>query len=311
MWSAELKQLARRCVETANRAAEPDGFVPIRSLLKAFGAELIVQPLLVEGMLAIPTAANANLNGPNWRVLVDQDRFPISPLDLENEASSNPLPVRLRNTVAHELVHTLGVKYRDGAVEIHRRQEAKGTVADVLHEIEAETEGLSPLLLISEKALLTMANASLGNDFAGFLSRTGKHLGVSREVLVSRLRSLVELDDAGMRFREPLRNAGIGIGKWMDSSRFLIRNWPVFLNFDSGIAPEPLLRRTRKADEDKAPGLTLEGLGAPDSSTLVFGVELPFGTVQVPRSLTMPSLVSIEHSQRKPGDLFIFTVRST
>src|SRR5262245_39637220 len=66
--------------------------------------------------------------------------------------------------------------------------------------------------------------------------------GISRDVLVSRLCSLQRSPESlSLLYSPGLSNMAIGIGVWGPSGSYL-RAWPMFSNFDGGIAPSFLLK---------------------------------------------------------------------
>src|ERR1039458_8341842 len=100
----ELERIANVCAAIANEVADDSGFVSMRSLLARFQAHLLIQPMLVEGMLASIEQSNGGTNGGGrWAVLIDSETYGVNEQNVESENGHRPLPNRLRNTIAHEL----------------------------------------------------------------------------------------------------------------------------------------------------------------------------------------------------------------
>ena len=69
--SAGIRTLASACLEFAKNASDSKGCVDIRRLCEEFGAELIVRPLLVEGMIG-----RRQESDHAWTVLIDSETYP-------------------------------------------------------------------------------------------------------------------------------------------------------------------------------------------------------------------------------------------
>src|SRR5262249_47722226 len=104
---SDLRSLAARCTELSDEIADADGFVSVRSLTSRFQAELILRPLLVEGMLASRSTPSKGVSQHQWAVLIDSETYPeVDEKVIAREGCSAPLPARMRNTIAHELAHS-------------------------------------------------------------------------------------------------------------------------------------------------------------------------------------------------------------
>ena len=109
--SQEVAQFTEVCTKIGDEVADEGGFVKIRDLLDRFHASVIVRPLLVEGMLAsINERPGSATQSQRWAVLVDSETYRVCDADIANESSSRPLAPRLRNTIAHELAHSLAFR---------------------------------------------------------------------------------------------------------------------------------------------------------------------------------------------------------
>ncbi len=229
--------LHQYCVKAAEELAGSDGFVQLRALAERFKTPVIFRPLLVEAMLAsLATGEDANASTPTaWRVLVDSERFRITQQQFDAETSISPLPERVRNTVAHEILHSLSFRQTESGVDF-RMVRKKGEANDeFLGRVERETEKLSPLLLVPRKLLMGIANAAKFEIDDVEAMRAA--CTVSREVLVNRLRLLGDYDPDNLRHRSSLVNTALGIGEWIDGRTAQLLGWPLFSNFENSRNP--------------------------------------------------------------------------
>ena len=143
----EVASFAAVCGQIGNELANETGFVAIRDLLNRFHTQILIRPLLVEGMLAsIEDKRGGEANAHRWAVLIDSETYPITEADIAHETSSRPLPARLRNTVAHELVHSLAFRPSEFGITLQLAAAGVESKYDLVRSIEQATESLSPLL---------------------------------------------------------------------------------------------------------------------------------------------------------------------
>lgn len=307
--AGDLARIAELCNAIGNDVTDDSGFIPVRDLLSRFHAQLLIRPLLVEAMLASrehpPNATNAS----RWMVLVDSEKYPYSQYDVDEERNTRQLPRRMRNTIAHELVHSLAFRSSEFGIRLKARTDTSESLRDFVEAIEAETERLSPLLLWSEKAigmLLRGRKDSLSlSDLLAVIERTG----ISRYVLVNRLLLIRPATDSnGFLFSAGLRNLAVGLGVW-GAKHSSIKGWPLFWNFDDGFVPSFLL---------KIPGhehVPSHALISDQAFALLGGVnnvtafETNAGTRAVPAATNIRVEVSVEEVLRRPGEEFLFVVR--
>lgn len=266
MSSALAHQVEEVCTKIGNEVADEYGFAPIRNLLARFQIRLISRPLLVEGMLAtIPEKSDAG-EISRWAVLLDSEAHNLSAASVEEESRERPLPSRMRNTIAHELVHSLAFRPNELGMRLLRRQNNE-EVAELVAIIEQETERLSPLLLFSEKALQNILATNPISLSIEILMAACSSLGISRYVLINRLRLLKANDAHGFLERKSLRNVAIGLIEWQGDSAVIL-NWPLFINYERNVVPTILLNAI---EQDR---LTAGDLGFPEASVLCGGTEL-------------------------------------
>ncbi|MEI8282404.1 MAG: hypothetical protein WCG75_08365 [Armatimonadota bacterium] len=229
--------LHQYCVKAAEELAGSDGFVPLRGLSERFKTPVVFRPLLVEAMLASITETESSraLAPTAWRVLVDSERFPITQQQFNSETSISPLPERVRNTVAHEILHSLSFRQTESGVDFRMAPKKGEEDAAFLARVERETEKLSPLLLIPQKVLNKVANNT--NFGIEDISAIHSACSVSRGVLVNRLRLLADYDPNNLRYHSSLVNTAVGIGEWIDQKSAQFLEWPLFANFDKNRNP--------------------------------------------------------------------------
>src|SRR5688500_12181998 len=122
---AYLRQLAKKCNHISSELSDESGFVGLKRLVARFDAELLVRPLLVEAMLSSTESASTHAGTGRrhrWCVLLDKETYDLKSLALSHESSGAPLPPRLRNTVAHELAHSLAFRATEFGVELPKKR---------------------------------------------------------------------------------------------------------------------------------------------------------------------------------------------
>ena len=287
--SPETKSLAALCSDVANQAADPQKFVPVGRLVELLGADLAARPLLVEGMLAEPTA------GGKWLVLVDSDSGSFIEKTYREERSGHSLPPRLRFTIAHELGHLIQLQS-----EAPKSKEKRRTAKSTVRNLEKEADKLSPLLLVAEAALEEFCSDEKSATLDDFISARHQW-GISREVLVQRLNLLLEFDRRGLRHKPRIRNKVVGIGEWPTAKEMRILDWPKpFWNLDDNLAPAFLLRKEITHDELKesfpSPGFCFNG-----GTELVSDGKAWVGTSAWPKSEQRSFRLTIEDLGRRTG----------
>lgn len=301
----DAQNIAQLCKAIGNEVTEDSGFVPVRKLLSRFNADLVLRPLLVEGMLA--SVSPASNNGHRWAVLVDTETYSVSRQDIQEERLTRPLPARMRNTIAHELVHSLAFRTSEFGLRLKARTDTKDGMRQLLSALERETEQFSPLLLWSEKALGVLLSGRKQHltllDFADLTQR----FGVSRYLLITRLKMLnPAADPNGFLFSPALRNVAIGIGVWGAKGAYL-KGWPLFANFDD-VVPSFILSMS---GQDRMPAERLFSkpafsmLGGADN---VLEMETTAGTPASPDAKKVKVRISVEETLRRHGEEFLFTV---
>lgn len=235
----EFEYFIKRCLKISNDVADNDNFISVYNLAKYLNANIKIRPLLVEGMLATELNMNA-INGKNkWVIFIDSETYGNLTVDnLISESINSPLPERMRNTIAHELVHTLAFIESDGVIKLSKSNKSKISCEKFVGTIERETEKLSPLLLISDLFLDNFFSSRLSNIDIHDLLTLRHSVSVSRYVLINRLSLLRKYDKKDICYRPPLRNLAMGIGEWKGKNNAVFKKWPIFFNFDGNIIPD-------------------------------------------------------------------------
>jgi len=304
---SELEQIAKVCTAIGNEVADESGFVPMRSLLSRFQARLLVRPLLVEGMLASEHGTIDHPEATRWTVLVDQETYPIPDSSVKEESQSSPLPNRLRNTIAHELVHSLAFRSTEFGFRFKNNIDEKDRLADLVKVIERETERFSPLLLLPEQTLRRFLEGRTEQLSIDDLLRARQIAGISRYVFIRRLMLLQSAQDNRLLDSGALRNLAIGIGRWSNQGYAILRSWPLFTNFHRNIVPA-FLHSLVKSD---IPGNQLSFdpsfamCGGPEKAVRF---RTDAGTQAVPNAEKFVIQVSIEERKRDKDREFCFLV---
>jgi len=283
----------------------------MRRLLARFHARLIVQPLLVEGMLAsVQSDAKPVSDATEWAVLIDSETYSVDADAVEKEDSSRPLATRLRNTIAHELVHSFAFRPSEFGLRLNVDSKRKIGADELVKEIERETERFSPLLLLSDKALTHFFAKGQGSVSIEEICGFRKKFAISRFVFINRLNLLRDVDDGALLSKRPLRNIAIGLAEWMAGGKAVIRQWPLFYNFDNGIVPAFLFEAMQK---DRLP---IETVVSDDNFIMCGGanhsaeLDVEAGTKATPRLRRLNCVISSESVTRKTGAQFLFSVHS-
>jgi len=310
MLSGDLTRIAEVCTAIGNQATDDSGFVPIRDLLSGFHAELLIRPLLAEGMLASLGTAQSKDRG-RWAVLIDSETHDVSMDDVAEERSTRQLPYRMRNTVAHELVHSLAFRSSEFGIQLKTKVSTKKGLQEFVEGVEKETERLSPLLLWSEKAIAKFLRGRKEPVSLQDLLAVMRDAGISRYVLVNRLLLIrPATDESRFLLSAGLTNLGIGIGVWGPTHAF-VKGWPLFWNFEDGAVPSFLLKahgHERLSAETLFADETCGMRGGPNT---IFEIETDAGTPALPNAKRMRIRVAIEERLRAPGEEFLFVVHKS
>ena len=310
---AYLRQLARKCNGITAEIADEFGFVALQRLVDHFQAEILVRPLLVEAMLA---STESDLSHPHdgnrhqWCLFVDRETYDVDEPALKNECIGSPLPPRLRNTVAHELAHSLAFRATEFGVELPKRKTSAKNKRDFVALIERETEKLSPLLLISNRALARILPENKTMISVEDLRSLANSMGVSRPVLVNRLNLLELHDEMKLSERRCLRNLGVGVGRWLSTTDAVLKPWPVYSNFDGARVPSFMFQLQRGLEVSPKNILPSSDFSMLGGALQYIECSVDAGTPKNPKHLRLPVRFEVEPQPPKAGAEFLFLVQS-
>ena len=306
----ELDTLIYKCLNICNHVSDNQNFVTVKKLAESFNAEIVLRPLLVEAMLASINTKQKNTD-KKWSVLINSERYPdITHDDIDNESITSPLPLRLRNTIAHELVHTFAFN-TNGVDKFKLTKNRRSSIQKnkFVEDIEKDTEGLSPLLLISNKYIDSFFYPSKEETFIDDLKEITNKNSVSRYVLVNKLRQLITSQDELIFSRNSLKNIAIGIGIWVNSKEAKLKRWPLYINFDNNRLPNFLLNHDK--NEIVIPDTAKKG-----SFILYGGTDISCTFTEYAGTKLRPNLkkliitFSVEKNAQKKSSEFFFIFKS-
>ena len=304
---AQVDAWAAACLAVGDELADSNGFVAIRTLLQRFDAELVLRPLLVEAMLCEATDARDSASAAaRWRLLVDSDKYSFPQNALTDEGPSAPLPSRFRNTIAHELTHSLAFRAKEFGVDLTLPARGNQKPSDIIKEVERHTEELSPFLLAPECALDRWFPHTLDHLTPDRLTAARRAMGISRFVLIQRLNLLRSYGSGRMIERRCFGNVVVGVGTWAREGRAFLNGWPLFARFDSNESPAfvSALRREKNMVASLLTSDSAFVLNGGDAYSTA--LDVPAGTEKNPRSTALRLELLIENTKRRAGGSFYF-----
>jgi hypothetical protein len=206
-------------------------------------------------------------------------------------------------------VHSLAFRPSEFGIRLRGRTGSKKSQSDLVQEIERETERFSPLLLWSDTALARLLSDKKQPLSVDELRVAYRSMGVSRYVMINRLRLISPTDARGFRHHDGLKNLAIGIGEWVDGKSAVFRSWPIFVNFDRNITPAFLYKL---ATQDRLPASAV----IPDETFAMCGGSLNSvrfvtnaGSPALPTAEKFEVECSVENTHRKGRSEFLFVIR--
>lgn len=294
----DLAKVVGLGVEVAERASGGTEFVRLADLLASLNVELISHPLLVEGVVAEP---KGGVKVP-WKILIDSETHGDVSSKISAETAAKPLGHRLRNTVAHELVHVL--VFRTPGLGHGKDGSRKKYVASV----EGETERLSALLLVPHRAFRIELDRFDGGLTIERLCVACDRWGVSPPVLVRRFELLPLIADYDLRYHTALQNMAIGIGEWGKNGAPQFNHWWLYSNF-SGVVPEYIARLRRKENVAIREVFEDTEFMTNGGRAEVTHVAIPGGTSARPGSERLKVRLSVQMVEAKPQSRFLWLLR--
>jgi hypothetical protein len=300
----ELSAFARVCTTIADEIADQYGFVSVRALLARFQAQIVIRPLLVEGMIAALPGDGSGSSVNRWAVLIDSDTYSVTEPQIDRENSTDPLPTRLRFTIAHELAHSLAFRFSEFGVRLRNPIQTDAAKKAVVEAIEGVTDRLAPLLLLPqkdfEKFLEGRKEPPSVSEFAAFR----RAHSVSRPVLISRLRLLSHPNIT--RTRSHLNNVAIFMGEWLDAKNALLRSWPMFVSFERNVVPGFLINLAQQ--DLSARGIFPETFALCGGESVQLDMTIGAGTSSTPDAEQLSVRCEFEEVRRVRGATFLCAV---
>jgi len=305
-----LARFAKVCSEIGDASADEQGFVRIGNLLERFQTQLLVRPLLVEGMIAEIKGTDDPHGAGRWAVLVDSESYGVSAFDraLRDEDQSQPLPTRMRYTIAHELAHSLAFRPDDFGIRLTIKTPDRKAGGALVNEIEAGTDSVTPLLLISSASLKSWLRRVGRPITAAALARFRADMGVSRQTLINRLKAL-NSPQFGEGPQPALQNLAIAVAEWGRGGQALLRKWPLFTSFERELLPGFLMRLQAGQDRALAEEIFAGGFAFKSSSSESHTFTTGAGTSATPDAEKMMVTVSFENGSRRPGSEFLVAIQ--
>jgi hypothetical protein len=304
----QVDGLAAACLALGEEASDNQGFVSVRELLHRFDAELVMRPLLVEAMLceAAEVAPLADRSS-RWRLLVDDEKYEFTPTQVDEETSATPLPERFRNTIAHELTHSLAFRGKEfGVALMLPKRGQRESAADLVADIERRTEQLSPLLLMPDSVVDKWFPSALPHLSIEHLMSARKSMAVSRHLLVQRLNLLAEYGNPLFIERQCFQDVAVGLGTWTREGVALLSGWPLFSKFRNGEPPAfvPMLRKAKSMGASTIVAEQTFVLNGGASRSVV--LEVP---AVKPNRMSLLVELSVEPIRARAGATFLFLAR--
>lgn len=301
----EPARLIALCNAIGTECADQTGYVAIPRLLARFQTDVVLRPLLVEAMLAQIKKDQA-VNETGWVVLVDNEKYPVSAVDIEQDSRTRPLPDRLRNTIAHELAHSLAYRHTEFGLVLDTQANTRADGHDFVDAVEKAVEQASPALLFPDSSVKDALSALKKSVTAADLDRIRRQHGISRYVLINSLTRVCHPTHASnLRDHASLYNVAIGLGEWIPNGDAIIRKWPLLANFPQGHFPA-WIRQLAQRDQAKFSEIIPQWhryVANHDGGPVEFSIPEKTSSDEM-----LPVRMSVERSGSRPGYRFLFAV---
>ena len=223
------KRLIDQCWDIAEKSSDSTGFVSVRSLAECCRCQVVPRPLLVEAAITRKVDPDNS-----WVALINNEIHPFADEDFELENAVSPLPIRTRNTLAHEIAHAVAWNHLGHDFSCGGRLDLR------LSYIEKSVETVSPLLLIPKSALISRLLAIPNNREAlKFLHGIHFHFAVSTWVFFGVLLLFNKYHRAQFLLFDGLLDSLWGVAEIEGKRRFRVSSSRLLSNFFKG-RPHPV-----------------------------------------------------------------------
>lgn len=295
-------EIVKKCISTSQKVASDNGFVCVHKLAEELDAEVIFSPILVEAVIA--KKSDLNNEGPLWKIVVNEEDLGDEPDMFKKETYENPLSVRLRNTIAHELVHTFQFNVRDDKLVLGKVSDSVSRSDAVLRRIEREAHRLTSFLLLPRFHFHRMIRQLPKYCGVDDLVRIREHFAVSRYIFVQALQNLRMVDDENILYADSLKDVMVGVGFFGDDGVPRFQQWPTFRNFMDNSSPDFVFKN------DNAKFFLIPGIseGSMMDSKFENGAKIRTyeGSKVVPRYRKVDYILTTEAVSVSPGSRFLF-----
>ena len=299
--------IVEKCYKAARMAMDADGYVAMPKLVGLLDAEVVFRPLLVEAIIAKKN--DLNKPGPHWKILLNEDTFSQDKEIYPSENGSNRLSVRIRNTIAHELIHTFQFKVEDSCITLGEVSRSVSRSDAIIRRVEKEAHELTSLLLLPLEVLKQELTAITEVSAIRSYLKVYEKFGVSRAIFIQALNNLRK--DTGSKILEhtALSDVMFGIGSWDNSQEPYFEQWPTFENFSGNSLPDFTFDEASSSQSRfTIPQLTKESvLNGGKLSNFQFTTYE--GSRNTPRYRNIEYVLSVEERKAGLGVPFLFMLR--
>lgn len=300
-------EIVERCVKIAHEASSKDGFVPMHRLVGLLNAAVVFRPLFVEAVVA--KKKDLSISGPNWKILLNVKTFAEDAQNYFSESSKNHLSVRVRNTIAHELIHTLQYRIKDDEIVLNEVSRSVTRSDAIIRRVEREAHELTSLLLLPREHLEQSLRSITEFEDINTYVQIFQKFGVSREIYIQALRNLNKYHDSRILYHDSLKDVMFGIGTWDKDAKPCFKQWPTFINFSGNSLPEfTIAESSANKDYFQILQLPKESILLGGNLRTVYFTAFE-GSKVVPRYKKIEYALSVEERKTTHGLPFLFLLK--
>ena len=250
--------------------------------------------------------SDLNSEGPLWKIIVNEDGHRDLPALFKKETYEEPLSVRMRNTIAHELVHTFQFNVKGNKLILGKVSDSVSRSDAVLRRIEREAHMLTSLLLLPRKQFQRRIRQLPKDCGIDDFIRIQKHFAVSRYIFVQALQNLGMADDERIMDEDVLNDVMVGVGIFGDEGVPRFQRWPAFMKFTGNSLPDFVFKN------ENPTSFTIPGIsgGSRLSSKFKSGLKIRTyeGSKIVPKYRKVDYVLTSEEVKVFPGSSFLFAL---